>query len=62
MTAETEGSWQRVDASFKERFRRGARAVLSWVKRVPSWIGEHRPFRHGFSSLTRRIVVLNLIG
>jgi two-component system sensor histidine kinase ChvG len=62
MTAETEGSWQRVDASFKERFRRGARAVLSWVKRVPGWIGEHRPFRHGFSSLTRRIVVLNLIG
>jgi two-component system sensor histidine kinase ChvG len=62
MTAETEGSWQRVDASFKERFRRGARAVLSWVKRVPGWIGEHWPFRHGFSSLTRRIVVLNLIG
>ncbi|MGK2922147.1 MAG: stimulus-sensing domain-containing protein [Methyloceanibacter sp.] len=62
MTAETEGSWQRVDASFKERFRRGARAVLNWVKRVPGWISEHRPFRHGFSSLTRRIVVLNLIG
>ena len=26
------------------------------------WLGEHLPFRHGFSSLTRRIVVLNLIG
>jgi two-component system sensor histidine kinase ChvG len=26
------------------------------------WLAEHRPFRHGFSSLTRRIVVLNLIG
>lgn len=62
MTAEADRSWQRDDASFKERFRRGARRVLVWAKRVPSWIGEHRPFRHGFSSLTRRIVVLNLIG
>lgn len=63
MTAETERSWQqRDDASFKERLRRGARTALGWAKRVPSWIGEHRPFRHGFSSLTRRIVVLNLIG
>ena len=62
MTAETEGSWQRDDASFKERFRRAARSVFAWAKRVPSWLGEHLPFRHGFSSLTRRIVVLNLIG
>jgi len=62
MTAEADRSWQRDDASFKERFRRGARRALVWVKRIPGWIGEHRPFRHGFSSLTRRIVVLNLIG
>lgn len=62
MTAETERSWQRVDASFKERFRRMARSGLGWLKRIPGWLSEHRPFRHGFSSLTRRIVVLNLIG
>ncbi|MEZ5874322.1 MAG: sensor histidine kinase [Hyphomicrobiales bacterium] len=62
MTAETERSWQRVDASFKERVRRAARGLFDWLKRIPAWVGEHRPFRHGFSSLTRRIVVLNLIG
>src|SRR3990170_3863226 len=62
MTAETERSWQRDNATFNERFRRVARGALDWAKRVPSWLGEHRPFRHGFSSLTRRIVVLNLIG
>ena len=62
MTAEAERSWQRADASFKDRGRRAARSVFAWVKRIPAWLGEHRPFRHGFSSLTRRIVVLNLIG
>lgn len=61
MTAETDRFW-RDDASFKERARRTARGVLGWLKRVPGWLGEHRPFRYGFSSLTRRIVVLNLIG
>src|SRR5680860_1001819 len=62
MTAETDRSWLRVDASFKERVRRALRGALDWLKRAPGWLGEHRPFRHGFSSLTRRIVVLNLIG
>src|SRR5680860_658128 len=63
MTAETEErSWRRDDATFKERAFRVSRRVFVWVKRVPGWLGEHRPFRHGFSSLTRRIVVLNLIG
>jgi len=62
MTAEADRSWQRVDASFKKRVRRAARSVFAWLKRIPAWVGEHRPFRHGFSSLTRRIVVLNLIG
>jgi two-component system sensor histidine kinase ChvG len=62
MTAETDRSWLRVDASFKERVRRALRGSLDWLKRAASWLGEHRPFRHGFSSLTRRIVVLNLIG
>ena len=63
MTAEAEErSWQRDDATFKERALRVSRRVFVWVKRIPAWLGEHRPFRHGFSSLTRRIVVLNLIG
>jgi len=62
MTAEADRSWQREDASFKLRVRRGARSVFDWIRRIPGWLGEHRPFRHGFSSLTRRIVVLNLIG
>jgi two-component system, OmpR family, sensor histidine kinase ChvG len=62
MTAETESAWRQGNASIKERVRRSARGALDWLKRIPSWIGEHRPFRHGFSSLTRRIVVLNLIG
>jgi len=61
MTAETDRVW-RDDASFKQRARRKVRSALVWLKRVPSWLGDHRPFRHGFSSLTRRIVVLNLIG
>ena len=63
MTAEAEErSWRRDDATFKERALRVSRRVFDWVKRAPGWLGEHRPFRHGFSSLTRRIVVLNLIG
>jgi two-component system sensor histidine kinase ChvG len=62
MTAETERVWQRTNASFKERVRRAPRRVLRWLRRILTWVGEQRPFRHGFSSLTRRIVVLNLIG
>ena len=62
MTAEADRSWLRRDASFKERFRRGWRRAVTWLRRAPGRIAEHRPFRHGFSSLTRRIVVLNLIG
>jgi len=57
MTAEAEErSWQRDDATFKERALRVSRRAFDWAKRAPGWIGEHRPFRHGFSSLTRRIV------
>lgn len=62
MTAETDRSWLRDNAAFKERVRHAARSVFDGLKRIPGWLGEHRPFRHGFSSLTRRIVVLNLIG
>jgi two-component system, OmpR family, sensor histidine kinase ChvG len=62
MTAEADRSWQQADATTKERVRRALRGAFSWAMRLPGWLGEHRPFRHGFSSLTRRIVVLNLIG
>ena len=62
MTAEAERSWQQGDASLKERAKRGLRGGLFWLKRASRWLAEYRPFRHGFSSLTRRIVVLNLIG
>ncbi len=62
MTAEAERSWQRDDASLKARAIRGLRAGQYWLKRTLRWLGQHRPFRHGFSSLTRRIVVLNMIG
>src|SRR5680860_1695718 len=63
MTAEADRSWQkREDASFKERVRRALRGAVDWTRRALGWLGEPRPFRHGFSSLPRRIVVLNLIG
>jgi two-component system sensor histidine kinase ChvG len=41
---------------------RVGRGGIYWLRRASRWLGQHRPFRHGFSSLTRRIVVLNLIG
>src|SRR3990170_7179193 len=63
MTAEADRSWQRPDAArFKERARRALRIVRDRTASGFGWLSEHMPFRHGFSSLTRRIVVLNLIG
>jgi two-component system sensor histidine kinase ChvG len=63
MTAEADRSWQRPDvATIKERLRRALRVSLARTRRGYRWLAEHLPFRHGFSSLTRRIVVLNLIG
>jgi two-component system, OmpR family, sensor histidine kinase ChvG len=63
MTAEADRSWQRPDvATIKERLRRALRVTLARSRRGYRWLAEHLPFRHGFSSLTRRIVVLNLIG
>lgn len=62
MTAEAERSWQQDPATLRARAMRMGRAGLYWLKRLSRWLGQHRPFRHGFSSLTRRIVVLNLIG
>jgi two-component system sensor histidine kinase ChvG len=62
MTAEPDRSWQRVDAPAKERVGRFMRAAFNRTRRFAVWCAVHRPFRQGFSSLTRRIVILNLIG
>jgi two-component system sensor histidine kinase ChvG len=63
MTAEADRSWQRPDAATLWKYaRRLFQAGRERTRRALSWIVEHLPFRHGFSSLTRRIVVLNLIG
>jgi two-component system, OmpR family, sensor histidine kinase ChvG len=63
MTAEADRSWQRPDAAtVKERVRSLLRIARNRTRVTVSWLVEHLPFRNGFSSLTRRIVVLNLIG
>jgi two-component system, OmpR family, sensor histidine kinase ChvG len=63
MTAEADRSWQRPDAaSLWKRALRLLRAGRERIGGAFSWLVEHLPFRNGFSSLTRRIVVLNLIG
>ena len=63
MTAEADRSWQRPNAAtLKERVRSVLRIVRNRVRSTAGWLVEHLPFRNGFSSLTRRIVVLNLIG
>ena len=63
MTAEADRSWQGVEAAkFKERARRVLRSSWSRIRVAWRWLVLHLPFRHGFSSLTRRIVILNLIG
>ena len=63
MTAEADRSWQRPDAAtVKERVRSVLRVSRNRMWSAIGWLVEHLPFRNGFSSLTRRIVVLNLIG
>jgi two-component system, OmpR family, sensor histidine kinase ChvG len=63
MTAEADRSWQQAEvATARQRVRRVLRVVRDRAWRGVGWLAEHLPFRHGFSSLTRRIVVLNLIG
>jgi two-component system, OmpR family, sensor histidine kinase ChvG len=63
MTAEADRSWQRLDAAtVKERARSLLRIARNRARSAAGWLVEHLPFRSGFSSLTRRIVVLNLIG
>jgi two-component system, OmpR family, sensor histidine kinase ChvG len=61
MTAEADRSWQRPDA-VKLRMWRVFRITRARIRTALGWLVEHLPFRAGFSSLTRRIVVLNLIG
>jgi two-component system sensor histidine kinase ChvG len=62
MTAEAERSWQQNSGTLRARALRVGRGGMYWLRRTSRWLAQHRPFRHGFSSLTRRIVVLNLIG
>jgi len=63
MTAEADRSWQRPDAAtVKERVRSVVRISRDRMRSAVGWLVEHLPFRNGFSSLTRRIMVLNLIG
>ncbi|HYB05579.1 MAG TPA: sensor histidine kinase [Methyloceanibacter sp.] len=63
MTAEADRSWQATQATrFWDRLRRSAFAVFVRTRKAMRWLWERLPFRYGFSSLTRRIVVLNLIG
>jgi two-component system, OmpR family, sensor histidine kinase ChvG len=65
MTAEADRSWQRPDAAtVKLRMWRVLRIARARARTRTGlgWLVEHLPFRNGFSSLTRRIVVLNLIG
>ena len=63
MTAEADRSWQRPDAAtVKERVRSVLRISRDRMRSAIGWLVDHLPFHNGFSSLTRRIVVLNLIG
>ena len=63
MTAEADRSWEEPEATrFRERLRRGLKASYVRLRRGARWLWQRLPFRHGFSSLTRRIVILNLIG
>src|SRR5262245_62873718 len=63
MTAEADRSWQEAEGTrFGERLRRGLKASYIRLRRGARWLWQRLPFRHGFTSLTRRIVILNLIG
>jgi two-component system sensor histidine kinase ChvG len=63
MTAEANRSWQATEASkAKSRLRRLGRRLTALARRPARWLALNTPFREGFSSLTRRIVILNLIG
>src|SRR6516164_1467536 len=63
MTAEADRSWQETGAPrVRERLRRSLKAFYVRLRRGSRWLWQRLPLRHGFTSLTRRIVILNLIG
>ncbi len=63
MTAEADRSWRDAEATrLRDRLRRGAVGFFVRARKATRWLIKYLPFRYGFSSLTRRIVVLNLIG
>src|ERR1700752_5181673 len=63
MTAEADRSWQEAEAtSLRAALPPGRKAGYVRLRRGARWLWQRLPFRHGFSSLTRRIVILNLIG
>jgi len=63
MTAEADRSWRDAEATrLRDRLRRGAIASFVRARKATRWLIKRLPFRYGFSSLTRRIVVLNLLG
>ncbi len=63
MTAEADRSWQATEVpKARSRLRRLGRRLTALARRPARWLALHMPFREGFSSLTRRIVILNLIG
>lgn len=65
MTAEADRSWREAEAQgggFREKLRRRLHPLAVRLRRGGRLLYRKLPFRHGFSSLTRRIVILNLIG
>src|SRR5215831_2562396 len=63
MTAEADRSWQEAETPrVRERLRRGLKTLYVRVRRGSRWLWQLLPLRHGFTSLTRRIVILNLLG
>jgi two-component system sensor histidine kinase ChvG len=65
MTAEADRSWRETEAAaggMRERIRRPLSAISVRLRRAARLLYRRLPVRHGFSSLTRRIVILNLIG
>src|SRR5687767_7288743 len=65
MTAEADRSWREAELEatrWRDRLRRGLAGFYLRLRKTGRWLYRRLPFRHGFSSLTRRIVILNLIG
>jgi two-component system, OmpR family, sensor histidine kinase ChvG len=63
MTVEADRAWSETGTpGFRDRARRGIAAVMGRLRKVAIRLRGLRLLRYGFPSLTRRIVVLNLIG